>query len=168
MDFRLSDDERALQDTARKFAREVMRPKAAHCDEHSLFPRDIIQQAWELGLINMTIPTGLGGVGLSHLAQCIVAEELAWGCAGMATSMIANDLALLPIHIAGSPAQKERFVKPMSEKFRLTSFGLTEPGAGSDVAGMSTTARRDGDHYILNGQKQWITNGEFADQYTIF
>ncbi len=168
MDFRLSDDERALQDTARKFARDVMRPKAAYCDEHSHFPKDILEKAWELGLMNMTIPQELGGVGLSHLAQCIVAEELAWGCAGMATSMIANDLALLPIHIAGSPAQKERFVKPMTEKFRLTSFGLTEPGAGSDVAGMSTTARRDGDHYILNGQKQWITNGEYADQYTIF
>src|SRR6185295_12555435 len=155
MDFRLSDDERALQDTARKFAREVMRPKAAHCDEQSIFPRDVIQQAWELGLINTTIPQDLGGVGLSHLAQCIVSEELAWGCAGMATSMIANDLALLPIHIAGTKQQKERFVKPFAEKFLLTSFGLTEPGAGSDVAGMTTVAKRDGDHYVINGQKQW-------------
>ncbi len=168
MDFRLSDDERALQETARKFARDVMRPKAAHCDEHSIFPKDIVQQAHELGLLNMTIPPELGGTGLSHLAQCIVAEELAWGCAGMATSMIANDLALLPIHIGGSPEQKQRFVKPFSEKFKLASFGLTEPGAGSDVAGMSTVARRDGDHYVINGQKQWITNGEYADQYTIF
>ncbi|MBK7862277.1 MAG: acyl-CoA dehydrogenase family protein [Archangiaceae bacterium] len=168
MDFRLSDDERALQDTARKFAREVMRPKAAHCDEQSLFPREIIQQSHELGLLNMTIPQELGGVGLSHLAQCIVAEELSWGCAGMATSMIANDLALLPIHIAGTKEQKERFVRPFTEKFKLCSFGLTEPGAGSDVAGMQTVARRDGDHYVINGQKQWITNGEFADQYTLF
>src|SRR4051812_26154973 len=100
MNFSLSDDERALQDTARKFARDVIRPKAAHCDEHSIFPREIIQQAWELGLINMTIPQELGGTGLSHLAQCLVAEELSWGCAGITTSMIANDLALLPIHIA--------------------------------------------------------------------
>jgi acyl-CoA dehydrogenase len=168
MDFRLSDDERALQETARKFAREAMRPKAAHCDEHSVFPREIIQQASELGVMNMTIPQELGGVGLSHLAQCLVAEELSWGCAGMATSMIANDLALLPIHIAGSKEQKERFVRPFTEKFKLTSFGLTEPGAGSDVAGMTTTARRDGDHYVINGQKQWITNGEYADQYTLF
>jgi len=168
MDFRLSDDERALQDAARKFARDVMRPKAAHCDEQSIFPKDIVQQAHELGLINMTIPTELGGTGLSHLAQCIVSEELAWGCAGMATSMIANDLALLPIHIAGTPEQKQRFVKPFVERFKLASFGLTEPGAGSDVAGMSTVARRDGDHYVINGQKQWITNGEYADQYTLF
>jgi acyl-CoA dehydrogenase len=168
MDFRLSDDERALQDTARKFAREVMRPKAAYCDEHSHFPKDIIQKAWELGLINMTIPPELGGVGVSHLAQCLVAEELSWGCAGMATSMIANDLALLPLHIGASKEQKERFIKPFTESFKLTSFGLTEPGAGSDVAGMSTVARRDGDHYVINGQKQWITNGEHADQYTLF
>jgi acyl-CoA dehydrogenase len=168
MDFRLSDDERALQDAARKFAREVMRPKAAHCDEHSLFPKEIIQQAWELGLINMTIPAELGGAGLTHLGQCLVAEELAWGCAGMATSMIANDLALLPIHIAGTPEQQARFVKPFTEKFTIASFGLTEPGAGSDVAGMSCTARRDGDHYVINGQKQWITNGEYADQYSLF
>src|SRR5437763_16785275 len=157
MDFNLSSDERALQETARKFGREVMRPKAAHCDEQSIFPREIIQQAYELGLVNMTIPPEYGGLGLSHLAQCIVAEELAWGCAGMATSMIATDLALLPIHIAGTPEQKERFVRPFTQGFKLTSFGLTEPGAGSDVAGMSTVARRDGDHYVINGQKQWIT-----------
>jgi acyl-CoA dehydrogenase len=168
MDFRLSDDERALQDTARKFARDVMRPKAAYCDEHSFFPKDILQKSWELGLLNMTIPAELGGVGVNHLAQCLVAEELSWGCAGMATSMIANDLALLPIHIGATKEQKERFVRPFTESFKLCSFGLTEPGAGSDVAGMTTVARRDGDHYVINGQKQWITNGEYADQYTLF
>jgi acyl-CoA dehydrogenase len=168
MNFDLSDDEKALQDTARKFAREVMRPKAAYHDEHELFPREIIQQAWELGLINMTIPTEYGGVGLAHLAQAIIGEELAWGCAGIATSMIANDLALLPIELGGTDAQKKKFLEPFTKSFKLASFGLTEPGAGSDVAGMATTAVRDGDSYVLNGQKQWITNGEFADQYTVF
>lgn len=168
MDFSLSDDERALQDTARKFARDVMRPKSAHHDEHGTFPKEIIQQAWELGLLNMTIPQSLGGVGLSHLSQALVAEELSWGCAGMATSMIANDLALLPVLIGATPEQLERFVKPFTEKPLLTSFGLTEPGAGSDVAGLRCTAKRDGDHYVVNGQKQWITNGEYADQYSLF
>ena len=168
MNFSLSDEERALQQAARTFASDVMRPKAAHHDETSTFPKEIIRQAWELGLINMTIPTSLGGSGLNHVAQAIVGEELSWGCAGMSTSMIANDLALLPLHIAASPAQKERFIKPFTEKFLLTSFGLTEPNAGSDVAGMSTTARRDGDHYVINGTKAWITNGEYADQYTLF
>jgi acyl-CoA dehydrogenase len=168
MDFNLSEEQRALQEMARKFARDVMRPRAAECDEKSIFPKEILAQAWELGLINMTIPQSLGGVELTHLDQTIVAEELAWGCAGMSTSMIANDLALLPIHLGANDEQKQRFVKPFTESFKLCSFALTEPGAGSDVAGMSTTARRDGDSYILNGSKCFITNAEYADQLTVF
>ena len=169
MDFNLSDEERALQDAARKFAREVMRPKAAHCDEHELFPREIIAQAAELGLMNMTLPAEIGGNQLSHTAQVLVAEELAWGCVGMATSMIANDLALLPIVLSGSKDQKERLLGPFArDPKKLASFALTEPGAGSDVAGLTTTARRDGDHYVVSGQKQWISNGEYADQFTVF
>ncbi|MBX7115225.1 MAG: acyl-CoA dehydrogenase family protein [Myxococcaceae bacterium] len=168
MDFALSDDQKALRDAAHAFSRDVVRPKAAHWDETSTFPKDVIRQGWELGLLNMTVPTELGGVGISHLSQCLVAEEMAWGCAGVATSMIANDLALLPILIGASKEQKERFVKPFTEKFLLASFGLTEPSAGSDVAGMTCTARRDGEHYVINGQKCWITNGEYADQYSLF
>lgn len=168
MNFALTEDLKALQETARKFAREVMRPKSAHFDEASEFPKDIIRQASELGLMNLIIPAEQGGVELPHLAQVVIAEELAWGCAGMATSMIANDLANLPILIGGSKEQKDRFLKPFTEGFRLSSFGLTEPGAGSDVAGMRCTARREGDFYVVNGQKQWITNGEYADQYSLF
>jgi acyl-CoA dehydrogenase len=168
MHFGLSDDEKALQDTARKFARDVMRPKAAHCDETSTFPIDIIRQASELGLMNMTIPAEFGGMELPHVAQAIVAEETSWGCAGMATSMVANDLALLPIIIGASKEQKERLLRPFTTGFKLCSFALTEPGAGSDVAGLRCHARLEGDHYVVNGQKQWITNGEYADQYTLF
>ncbi len=168
MNFELSSDEQAMQDAAHKFAKDVMRPKSAHYDEVGEMPVEIIKQAWELGLMNMTIPTELGGVGLTHVSQALVAEELAWGCAGMATSMIANDLALLPILIGGTKEQKERLVRPFTEKFKLTSFGLTEPGAGSDVSGLATTAVRDGDHYVVNGQKQWITNGGFAEQFSLF
>ena len=168
MNFSLSDDEKALQETAKKFAREVMRPRAAHCDEKNEFPKEIIEQAWQLGLLNMTIAPEYGGVGLTHTAQALVCEELAWGCSGMTTSIIANDLALLPIEIGGTPEQKERFLRPFTEKFMLASFALTEPGAGSDVAGLRCTARREGDFYLLNGQKQWITNGEYASQYSVF
>jgi acyl-CoA dehydrogenase len=168
MDFGLSDEQRALQETARKFSREVVRPKAAQYDEASQFPKDLISKAFELGLINMTIPQELGGVGLTHLDQAIVAEELAWGCAGVATSIIANDLALLPILIGGTDEQKKRLVAPFTEALKFTSFALTEPGAGSDVAGMSCVARRDGDDYVVNGQKCFITNGEYADQYSLF
>jgi acyl-CoA dehydrogenase len=168
MDFSLDEDARALQEVARKFAREVMRPRSAEFDEKSEFPKDIIRQASELGLMNLTIPAAHGGLELPHLAQAVIAEELAWGCSGMATSMIANDLALLPIVLGASEAQKERLLRPFTEGFKLASFALTEPGAGSDVAGLRTTARRDGDHYVVSGTKQWITNGEYADQYSLF
>ncbi|HZH04146.1 MAG TPA: acyl-CoA dehydrogenase family protein [Myxococcaceae bacterium] len=168
MDFSFSDEQRALQEAARKFAREVMRPKAAHCDETAEFPKEIIAQAHEMGLFNMTVPESMGGVGLSHLNQVIAVEELAWGCPAMTTSIVANDLALLPILIGGTDEQKQRLVKPFVDRFKFTSFCLTEPNAGSDVAGMATTARRDGDHYVLNGAKVFITNGGYAEQYTVF
>jgi acyl-CoA dehydrogenase len=168
MDFLLTDAQRALQESARKFAREVMRPKAAHYDETAEFPKEIVSSAWELGLVNLAIPQSCGGVELSHLEQAIVMEELAWGCGGMATSLLANDLANLPIILAGTEDQKKRLLTPFTEKLKLSSFCLTEPGAGSDVAGMSTTARREGDHYVLNGAKCFITNGGYAEQYTVF
>jgi acyl-CoA dehydrogenase len=168
MDFNLNDEERALQDAARKFAREVVRPKAAHYDEVAEFPRDLIAKAFEMGLMNLTVPPELGGAGISHLAQALIAEEVAWGCSAVATSMVANDLALLPILLAGTPEQKRRFVTPFVEGLKFTSFGLTEPGAGSDVAGMATTARLEGDHYVLNGAKCFITNGGVAEQFTVF
>ncbi|HEX9507476.1 MAG TPA: acyl-CoA dehydrogenase family protein [Myxococcales bacterium] len=168
MDFSLTDTQLALQDTARKFSREVVRPKAAHYDETAQFPKDLIGAGFDRGLMNMTVPPALGGIGLSHLDQALVAEELAWGCAGVATSIIANDLALLPILLAGSDEQRRKFVAPFTESLRFTSFALTEPGAGSDVAGMSTTARRDGADYVINGSKCFITNGEYAEQYCLF
>jgi acyl-CoA dehydrogenase len=168
MDFELSESQRALQETARKFAREAIRPKAAHYDETSEFPKDIISNAFELGLLNMAIPSEYGGVGLSHLEQVIACEELAWGCAGVATSLIANDLANLPIILGATEEQKKRLLTPFSQKLKLSSFCLTEPGAGSDVAAMSTTARLEGDHYVLNGSKCFITNGGYADQFTVF
>ena len=168
MDFELSESQRALQETARKFAREVIRPKAAHYDETAEFPKDIISNAFEVGLLNMAIPSEYGGIGLSHLEQVIACEELAWGCAGVATSIIANDLANLPLILGATEEQKKRLLTPFSERLKFSSFCLTEPGAGSDVAGMSTTARLEGDHYVLNGSKCFITNGGYADQFTVF
>ncbi|MBJ6759528.1 acyl-CoA dehydrogenase family protein [Myxococcaceae bacterium JPH2] len=168
MDFQLTESQRALQDAARKYAREVVRPKAAHYDETSEFPKDLLSAAFELGLINMAIPSEYGGLGLSHLEQVMVCEELAWGCAGVATSLIANDLANLPIILHGTDDQKKRLLTPFTQKVKFSSFCLTEPGAGSDVAAMSTTARREGDFYVLNGSKCFITNGGYADQFTVF
>jgi acyl-CoA dehydrogenase len=168
MDFQLSPEQKALQETARKFSREIVRPKAAHYDETAEFPRELIAQGWELGLMNLAIPAHAGGLELCHLDQTLVAEETAWGCAGVATSMVANDLALLPIILAGTREQVDRFCRPFTEQLKFASFALTEPGAGSDVAGMSTTLRREGDEYVINGAKCFITNGGLADQYTLF
>src|SRR5690606_6062949 len=168
MNFELTEDQIALRDAARTFAREVIVPVAAKYDRTGEFPYDVISKGFELGLMNLCIPAELGGLGLSKIDQTLVIEELAAGCVRIATSMVANDLALLPMLIGGSPEQKERFVRPVTEKLRFASFCLTEPGAGSDVAGMSTTAVRDGDHYVLNGTKMWITNGGVAEQYTVF
>jgi acyl-CoA dehydrogenase len=168
MDFQLTDSQLALQETTRKYSREVVRPKAAHYDETAEFPKDLISTAYELGLMNQVIPAEYGGLGLSHVDQVVVCEELAWGCSGVATSLFANDLANLPILLFGTEEQKKRLLTPFTERLKLSSFCLTEPAAGSDVAALSTTARREGDHYVLNGSKCFITNGGYADQFTVF
>lgn len=168
MDFRLTDEQRQLMDTARKFAAEVIRPAAPHHDRTEEFPSAILKQIWELGLMNLSMPEAQGGMGLSAVDQCLTIEQIAWGCAGIATSAMANDLALAPIILDGTEEQKDRFLPPFVDKFKLAAFGLSEPGAGSDVAGLSTTWEKQGDEYILNGAKQWITNATHADLMTIF
>lgn len=168
MDFALSDDQLALQDTARRFAQTEIAPAAAAFDQSGEFPRDIIQRAWELGLSSTCIPQDFGGVGLDSVDNCIITEELAWGCSGMTTSIMANDLGLMPIVLAGSDAQKKEWLGWAAERFRLIAFCLSEPNAGSDVAGLQLQAEKAGDHYVLNGTKCWITNGGVADLYTVF
>jgi len=157
-----------LQRAARAFATQVMEPASRECDEQHRFPKEIFAQAQELGLMNLAVPSDYNGLGIDLVSQVIVTEELAAGCVGMATSMIANDLALLPILIGGTHEQKEKFVKPFCDGLHFVSFGLTEPEAGSDVAGMKTTIKSDGDDYVINGSKMWITNGTHAEQFTLF
>jgi acyl-CoA dehydrogenase len=168
MDFSLTDEQQALQATARRFAQTEIAPAAAHHDQTGEFPREIIRKAWELGLVSTCIPEAYGGVGLGILDACLAIEELAWGCSGMTTSMMCNDLGLTPIVVAGSEEQKKRWLTPCATDFKLVSFCLSEPEAGSDVAGMQLLAERDGDHYVLNGTKCWITNGGEADVFTVF
>ncbi|MCB0353973.1 MAG: acyl-CoA dehydrogenase family protein [Bdellovibrionales bacterium] len=167
-DHELSEEQFALQAEARKFSEKEIRPKALELDEHSTFPHELLQKAHSLGLMNLYQEEPYGGTDLSLFDTCIVIEELAWGCAGVTTSIVVNDLALTPIRLYGTPEQKEKFIKPICEQGQYASFCLSEPGAGSDAGGLSTSLKRDGDHYILNGQKQWITNGGHASQYTVF
>ncbi len=168
MEFSLSDDQLALQETARRFAQQEIAPVAAEYDQSGTFPRDIIKKAWELGLVSTCVPETYGGVGLGLLESCLAVEELAWGCSGFTTSIMCNDLGLMPIVLAGNDAQKKQWLTPCTQDFKLVSFCLSEPEAGSDVAGLQLLAEKDGDDYVLNGTKCWITNGGEADLYTVF
>jgi acyl-CoA dehydrogenase len=166
--FDLTQEQTALQDMARKFAANEIRPRAVECDHAGRFPEDIFEKAFGLGLMSGYIPEEYGGLGLKALDTCIIEEELAWGCSGIATSMTCNGLALTPILVAGTEDQKKRFVAPFAEKLQYASFCLTEPGSGSDAGGIATTAKREGDSYTINGRKCFITNGSYAAQYTVF
>lgn len=164
----LSAEQESLREIAQRFALDKIRTIAAQLDEKAEFPFAVIKESHALGLINLTIPVELSGSGLSIFDACLVIEEIAWGCAGFATSMVANDLALTPIRLAGSEDQKRRFIEPIAASGEFTSFCLSEPSAGSDVAGLQTTVEDGGDYWILNGAKQWITNAGHASQYTVF
>jgi acyl-CoA dehydrogenase len=167
-DFSLTPEQESLRDLARKFARTEMAPHAAECDRAARFPEEIYRKAYDLGLMNLNVPTEYGGSGLALLEQCLIVEELAYACAGMTTSIIANCLALEPIVLAGTPEQKERILAPFCAKYQLASFALTEPSGGSDPASLRTRARREGDHYVLDGEKCFITNAPHASLYTVF
>jgi alkylation response protein AidB-like acyl-CoA dehydrogenase len=169
IDFTLTDEQQAMRDLAHTFAEQEIRPVAADLDEREEFPWDLVKKAGELGLTSFAFPERLGGLGLTdELTNCIISEELAWGCAGVATVLGGTHLASIPILIAGTPEQQERLVKPVVERNGLAALALTEAGAGSDVAAMTTTARRDGDDYMLNGAKRFISNGGIADLYVVF
>ena len=168
MDFELSSEQKEIRETAMKFAKTEMMPNAAKYDEEAKFPKDILQKAWELGLVNTCIPTEYGGNGFTALDSMLITESLAYGCMGMNTAIMANDLALLPIVIGGSHEQKLKFLKPFTESYKIAAFCLTEPGNGSDAAGLKTTVKEDGDHVILNGNKMWITNAGYADLFVVY
>lgn len=168
MDFALTSEQREIRDLALKFARNEMIPLAQKFDEEGIFPGDIFKKAWELGLINTCIPSEYGGPGFTSLDGVIISEALAYGCMGMNTSFMANDLALLPIVIGGTEEQKKKFLTPFTEEFRIASFCLTEPGNGSDAAGIKTSIKDGGDHWILSGEKMWITNAGHAHLFVVY
>jgi acyl-CoA dehydrogenase len=162
VDFNLNEEQKQIQQLAREFATRVVSPKAAHHDQTGEFPREICQQAFDQGLMNVHIPVEFGGLGLGVFDACLIAEEIASGCTGIGTAMEANNLAAAPVIVAGSAEQKKTFLTPLTEQLTFAAYCVTEPAAGSDVAGIKTTARREGDEYVLNGQKMWITNAGVA------
>jgi acyl-CoA dehydrogenase len=168
VDFALSEPQEELRRVAREFAQKEIVPMAMRYDQSGEFPWEIYRKAYDIGLVNPSVPAAYGGGGLSALECCLIVEELGAACAGITTSIMVNDLALMPILVDGSEEQKHTFLTPFCSSFSLGAFCLTEPGAGSDVASMSTTARLDGDSYILNGAKTFITNGSVASLYTVF
>jgi acyl-CoA dehydrogenase len=168
VDFALTEEQEELRRVAREFAQNEIAPVAMAFDKTGEFPWEIYRKAYDIGLMNVSVPTACGGGGLSAIECCLIVEELGAACAGMTTSITVNDLALMPILVGGSEEQQRTFVTPFCSRFNMGAFCLTEPGAGSDVAAMSTTAKRDGDTYILNGTKTFITNGSVASLYTVF
>jgi acyl-CoA dehydrogenase len=166
--FALTDEQKALRELAREFAAKEIRPREAAYDERMQHPADVIAKAHELGLMNLHVPEEYGGLGLSCFDGMLVGEELYWGCSGIGTSISANGLGAGPVIIAGSDEQKATWLAPLVEAPILCSFGLSEPGAGSDVASLKTTAVREGDEYVLNGSKTFITNAGYAAWTVVF
>jgi acyl-CoA dehydrogenase len=166
--FALTDEQKSLRDLAHEFAAKEIRPKEAEYDEKMQHPVDVIAKAHELGLMNLHVPEEYGGLGLGCFDGMLVGEELYWGCAGIGTSVSANGLGSGPVIIAGTDEQKAKWLKPLLEEPILCSFGLTEPGAGSDVAALKATAMREGDEYVINGSKTFITNAGYAAWAVVF
>jgi acyl-CoA dehydrogenase len=168
MDFILTEEQKTLQKKAREFAIREVLPVARKYDESEEFPLNVIKKAWEEKLLNLAIPKEYGGLGYGLLDSCIVVEEISSACPGIATSIFDNNLGAEPIVIGGNEEQKQRILTELINEFKLIAFATSEPTMGSDVAGMKCHAEKDGDEYILNGNKFWITNGGYADYITVF
>jgi acyl-CoA dehydrogenase len=168
VDFTLTDEQKDIRRLAHDFADKEIRPVAWDYDRDSTWPQEVIEKAWEVGLMNNHIPEEYGGPGLDYLTGCLIEEELGWGCSGIGTSLMCNGLATAPVILAGSEKVKKEYLGRLTEEPKLASFCLTEPDAGSDVSGMRTTAVKRGDKYVINGTKCFITNGSHADWYTVY
>ena len=168
VDFTLTDEQKSLREMAHDFAEKEIRPVAWEYDKNATWPQEIIEKAWELGLLNSHLPAEYGGPGLSFFDGTLIEEEIAWGCSGIGTSLSCNGLAVAPVVIGASDELKKEYLGRLAEGPLLASFCLTEPDAGSDVSGMKTTAVRKGDKWVINGSKSFITNGEYANWYTVY
>jgi alkylation response protein AidB-like acyl-CoA dehydrogenase len=166
--FWLSDDERQTRDLARAIAREQVAPRAAEVDEAEVYPAESLRQLAHAGLMGLYIPEAYGGAGLGALAFCLAVEEIAWACASTAVIYLVQYAAGYPIVSHGTEAQKQRYLPRLAAGEITAALSISEPGAGSDAASMTTTAVRKGDRYLLNGTKMWVTNGTQAGVVTLF
>ncbi len=168
LDYGLTEEQQAIQELARTIADEQLRPVAAQYDVSGEFPWPVVKKMAEVDLFAILIPEEYGGLGgTMTMNMVLVTEELSKACGGIALAFAGTALGVLPILIAGSPEQKKSLLPEVASGRRLCAFAITEPQAGSDAGGIRTTAIRDGDHYVLNGTKQWITNGGEAEIYTV-
>jgi len=167
--FELTDEQKMLQKMARDFTAAEIIPVAAEYDEQAKFPHDIFHKARELGIVNMNVPAEYGGVGASVFEECLVAEELGYGCTGISTSISTNGLGSLPIILGGNEQQKRHWLgERLVDGGQLVSYCVTEAAAGSNVVGIQTKAEKQGDRYLINGSKIFITNASHADFFTVF
>jgi alkylation response protein AidB-like acyl-CoA dehydrogenase len=166
--FGLRDDERDVRDLARSIARERIAPLAAQVDESEVYPADQLRLLSEQGLMGLYIPETYGGAGLGALAFCLAVEEIAWACASTAVIYLVQYAAGYPLVSHGTEDQKRRYLPRLATGEITTALSISEPGAGSDAASMTTTAVRKGDRYVLNGTKMWVTNGSHASVLTLF
>lgn len=169
--FDLTDEQKEFRDLARKFTAEEIIPNAAHHDKTGEYPWEIVKKAQELGLINAHVPEKYGGLGLGCIEGCMINEEVAYGCSGIGTALEANSLGSMPVIMYGNHEQKKEYLGRLFEtgldKPLMCAYCVTEPGAGSDVAAVKTKAVKEGDEYVINGSKMWITNGGVANWYFV-
>ncbi|HYU61060.1 MAG TPA: acyl-CoA dehydrogenase family protein [Solirubrobacterales bacterium] len=168
VDLTLTDEQKDLREMAHNFAEKEIRKVAWEYDRDATWPQDIVEKAWEVGLMNAELPEEYGGPGLDMLSGCLIEEEMGWGCSGIGTSLMANGLAATPVVLGGSDDVKKKYLGMLTEEPKLASFCLTEPDAGSDVGGMKTRAVKKGDKYVISGSKCFITNGSHASWYTVY
>lgn len=165
--FKLTDENQALFELARDFANKEVWPKARELDESARFPTELFAKAHQLGLLNAFVPESVGGLGLGVFGHALIGEALATGSAGFCTAALANELAAVPVILGGNESIYREFLAPMVEEPQMAAYCVTEPGAGSDVASLKTTAKRNGDVFVLNGSKMWITNAGHAKWFFV-
>jgi len=167
LNYFLTEEQQMIQDLAAQIAREKIRPQRAELDEAEAFPTELMKVLAQSDLFGLYIPEEYGGLGGGILENCLAVEQLARACVGVATTFAASGLGAYPILLYGNDRQKKRYLTDIASGRRLAAFAVTESGAGSDVTAVKTTAVRDGDTYVLNGTKQWITNGGEAEIYSV-